>query len=286
MAVRQARDRRRALTAWALVLLLAGAAVVWARGEAGAQIDPSDGDVARGERLYTQQCVQCHGPEGRGGQTPGGREAPPVNDVSIAYARLVLVTHRMPPGADPFDNRQRPRVFDEQDMADVLAYLVERFELTGDVAAPEPGDPARGLDLYAQNCAACHGATGAGGVAGGGAWTPRILDYDPQVVASAVRVGPFEMPRFSRDALDDRDVADIVSFLRTVDEHPGTLLFPGELNPVYASAFGLLVTLVVLALVVVVSGKPFWDPDPGTEADSGRAARAPGTEAGTEEERP
>lgn len=257
----QGRGAARALGSWALVLLVAGGVLVWARAGAGAQVDVPAGDIARGERLYTMECVQCHGPEGRGGTTPGGARAPAVDDVSIAYARLVLVTHRMPPGADPFDNRQRPERFDEQQMADVLAFMVERFSLTGDVERPGEGDPARGLELYAQNCAACHGATGSGGVAGGGAWTPRIVGYEPQVVAGAIRVGPFEMPRFAPEVLGDGDVADIAAFLEAVEEHPGTLLFPGELNPVYASAFGLLTALVMLGLVLVVSGKPYWDPD-------------------------
>jgi ubiquinol-cytochrome c reductase cytochrome c subunit len=269
--VGRARQPTRALASWAVVLLVVGGAIVLVRAGAGAQVDVAAGDVARGERLYTRECVQCHGPQGRGGTTPDGRRAPAIDDVSIAYARLVLVTHRMPPGADPFDNRERPQTFDEQDMADVLAYMVERFGLEGDVERPEGGEAASGLDLYAQNCAACHGATGSGGVAGGGAWTPRIVGYDPRIIASAIRVGPFEMPRFGPEALDDDAAADIAAFLQAVEEEPGTLLFPGELNPVYASAFGLLTVLVTLALVLVVAGKPFWDPDKASaeEVDPG-----------------
>lgn len=251
----------RALGGWALVAGLAGAALLVVLGRADAQLAHEDGDVARGEALYARDCVVCHGSDGRGGRTPDDRPVPPVDDVSIAYARLTLRTHRMPPGSDPFDNRDRRRRYDEQQQADVLAFLVERFELSGDVETPPVGDPARGLERYALNCAACHGATGDGGVAGGGAWTPRINRYDTEVIADAIRVGPFEMPRFSRDALSDEDVGDIAAFLHEVGEERGTLLFPGELNPVFASAFVAVLALVVVALTLVVSGRPLWLPD-------------------------
>jgi ubiquinol-cytochrome c reductase cytochrome c subunit len=257
----------RPLGAWVVVAAAAGAALVLGFGRASAQLDHADGDPAAGERLYTLHCVMCHGTAGGGGLTPDGRRAPSVNDVSIAYARLVLRTHRMPPGADPFDARARPGAYTEEQQADVLAYMVERFDLDGDVETPPLGDAASGLELYQLNCAACHGATGAGGVAGGGAWTPRIHGYDAQVIADAIRVGPFEMPRFSPDVLNDEEVGDIAAFLHEVDEEPGTLLFPGELNPVFASAFGALLTLAVVALVLVVAGKPLWLPDePGKDA--------------------
>jgi ubiquinol-cytochrome c reductase cytochrome c subunit len=265
----------RALGAWALVAAVAGAGLALTLGRADAQIDVADGDPAQGERLFTAHCVVCHAADGRGGVTPDGRPAPSVNDVSIAYARLVLRTHRMPPaaGGDPFDNRHRPRIYDEQQQADVLAFMVERFGLEGDAAAPPPGDPAQGLELFQLHCAACHGPTGAGGVAGGGAWTPQIHRYDAQVIADAIRVGPFEMPRFSPDALSDEEVGAITAFLHEVDEEPGTLLFPGELNPVFASAFGALLTLAVLALALVVAGRPLWLPDEAEETDDGEEER-------------
>lgn len=275
----------RALAGWALVSAAVIAGLLLAdRGSAGAEQLLDEGVPARGERLYTLQCAVCHAPDGRGGLTPDGRRAPAVDDVSIAYARVVLQTHRMPPGEDPFDNRLRPRRLDRQDMADVLAFMVERFDLTGDVEAPEPGDPARGLELYSYNCAACHGATGAGGVAGRGAFAPPINHYGPQVVADAVRVGPFEMPRFGRDALTDEDVGDIIAFLQTTHEEPGTLLFPGELNPVFASGFGALLVLAVLALVGLVAGKPVWIPDPEGEEHAEPDAAADQGHGGEEED--
>lgn len=262
-----ARGSLRALAAWALVAAAAATALALGLGRsADAQLEVADGDPAVGGSLWTRDCVMCHGTDGSGGLTPGGRPAPAVDDVSIAYARLVLRTHRMPPGADPFDNRDRPHVYDEQQMADVLAYMVETFELEDDVPTPEVGDPSRGLELYQLNCAACHGPTGDGGTAGALAWTPRLQHYDAQVVADAVRVGPFEMPRFSADVLADEDVGDIVAFLHEVDEEPGTLLFPGELNPVFASGFGAVLAFAVLALVLVVAGKPLWLPDEGDAA--------------------
>lgn len=258
----------RALLGWAACLFVAAAAVVAAGlGDARAQTGPSAGDAVRGEELYTANCSWCHSPDGRGGIVPAtGDPAPPVNDVSISYVRLTLVTGRMPPGADPFDSRHRGETLPPEDQDDILAFMVERFGLTGDVEAPPPGDAARGLEVYAQHCAQCHGATGEGGVAGAGAYTPRILGYSAQTLADAIRVGPFQMPRFDSEQISDEEIGDLAAFLSEVDEEPGALLWPGELHPVYASAFVLGLMVVLFAVTLVITGRPVLFPDPETPA--------------------
>lgn len=190
-----------------------------------------------------------------------GEPAPPVNDVSIAYARLVLMTGRMPPGSDPFDSRRRGHMLDPGEQDDVLAFMVERFELEGDVSAPEPGEAAAGLDIYAQNCAQCHGATAEGGVAGAGAYTPRILGYPTQVYADAIRVGPFQMPRFDEEQISGEEVGHLAAFLQEVEAEPGGLLWPGELNPVYASGFAAGLMVVVVVITLLISGRPAMFPN-------------------------
>jgi ubiquinol-cytochrome c reductase cytochrome c subunit len=192
----------RAIAGWALVGALLGLLLLGGGLGAAAQED-AEGDAAdalrRGATLYSVNCAGCHGGDGRGGETVDGQPAPPlagVDRVTVAYMRLVMDTGRMPPAGDPRDNRIRELDLSVTEREDILAWTTDAFGLEGDVEEPPHGDVAEGLRVYAANCASCHGASGAGGVAGGGAWTPRVNDVSPQTLADAVRTGPFQMPRF------------------------------------------------------------------------------------------
>ncbi len=49
---------------------------------------------------------------------------------------------------------------------------------------------ARGLQAYAQSCAACHGVNGAGSALGGANIGPTMLGVSPLDVAEAIKIGP------------------------------------------------------------------------------------------------
>jgi ubiquinol-cytochrome c reductase cytochrome c subunit len=154
----------------------------------------------------------------------------------------------------------------------IVAYVTEEFDLTNDLAdvteLPE-GDPGAGQAVYAANCAACHGSTGAGGVAGGGAWTPAVNIYDTMTITEAIRVGPFQMPAFGEDIITDQDAADIAAFLEEVRSESGTPLGLVELNPVFASGFVALLALAMILSLFWISSKPTWFPDPDGDAEPG-----------------
>lgn len=266
-------DRRtaRAVSAWSL-LLSAPLLLLGVRPAGGQEPEAVEGDASTGALLFSQDCATCHGASGQGGSIPGDpRQAPPVTGdaVDLAYFDLVLRTGRMPPPeGEPFDNRQRVVRYDEQQRADLNAFAVDGLGVEGELPPAGVGDAGRGLSVYAANCAACHGPTGAGGVAGAGAWTPRVAGRDPQTIASAVRVGPFEMPQFDQEQVSDEEVADITAFLGEVEEEPGTMLGLVELNPVYLSGFVALLAVALLASVAWISGAPTWFPgERGREAE-------------------
>lgn len=194
-----------------------------------------------------------------------GLPVPPLTDtdrITIAYMRMVMATGRMPPAGDPRDNRVRRVSLSENEQEAILTWTADAFDLEGDVEDPGQGDVAEGLRVYAANCAQCHGASGAGGVAGGGAWTPRVNDVTSQTLADAIRTGPFQMPRFDSSQITDEEMGDIAAFLHEVEEEGGTLLFPGELNPVFASGFGAGLAAVIVLALMFISGKPQMFPDP------------------------
>jgi ubiquinol-cytochrome c reductase cytochrome c subunit len=241
------------------------------RGTATAQDQPlgelTPEERLLAQRLYASDCAICHGASGLGGTVPGTtRRAPRIggeDPVTVAYADLVLRTGRMPPAENPFDNRPRRVAYDDASREALVAWMQEEFNLPGDIPDPPPGDPGRGLAVWAANCGQCHGATGAGGVAGAGAWTPSVYNLDTVTIAEAIRVGPFEMPAFSRDQITDQELGDVGAFMEEVREERGTPVFGlVELNPVFASGFVALLSLITLVTVVIIAGTPTWFPDP------------------------
>lgn len=282
----------RVLLGWVAVAI--GALVVLAlRSPASAQTDRLSGaDAARAQERYQVVCATCHGGAAQGGPVPGtDRTAPALTDTSAAYVDLVIRTGRMPPPADPFDNRERRVALDEDERERLVAWMTEEFGLEPGLPEPGEGDIAEGFAAYQQHCAHCHGASGQGGVAGAGAWTPNIAVHEPQVVLEAIRVGPFEMPAFSTDQIDEAQADGIAAYLEEVGGERGTpVLGLVEMNPVTASAFVALLALAVVFSLLFIAGRATWfpdavagrpQPDPAEEAamtdtgDEGGAAPAP-----------
>ncbi|HSK98666.1 MAG TPA: c-type cytochrome [Euzebyales bacterium] len=264
---RASHQMRRRLASWLVLIVgLLTLATWWGARDASALQADQIGDVELGEQLYAQQCAQCHASDGSGAIVPEtNRRAPALADrpdVTAAYVDLVMRTGRLPPAADPFDNQPRDIAFDDQQRAAVVAYTVEQFDLAVDIPEVPEGDAGRGQSVYATQCAACHGATGAGGVAGGGAWTPSIARYDAVTLAEAMRVGPFQMPAFDESQITDQQMGDVAAFLEEVRHERGTPLGMVELNPVYASGFVALLAVVMILSLFWISSKPMWFPDP------------------------
>ena len=254
----------RSLLAW--LLLAAGTLFVAATANraAGAADSLTAGERQGAETLYANSCATCHGSAGTGGVIPGtDRTAPPLVDIDVAYLDLTMRVGRMPPPEnEPFDNRARNVVLTDEQRTAVVAYLTERFDLEGAVPDPPPGDARAGREVYAANCAQCHGSTGAGGVAGAGAWTPPVVDRGEVAVAEATRVGPFEMPAFGAEQISDQEIGDVAAFLAFVAEERGTPLGLVEINPVYASGFAFVFAMIVLLSALWIAGRPTHFPDP------------------------
>jgi ubiquinol-cytochrome c reductase cytochrome c subunit len=273
------RRRIRSLLAWLAVIVAAVALASWGPDGVLAQEAQPSGDVDLGGQLYAQACAQCHASDGRGAVVPGSdREAPALTgrpQVTAAYVDLVMRTGRMPPAADPFNNQPREVVFDEAQRLAIVAYVVDEFGVPNnldEVTELPEGNAGAGQNVYATNCAACHGSTGAGGVAGGGAWTPTVNTYDAAAIAEAIRVGPFQMPAFGTDQITDQEVADVSAFLEEVQGEEGTPLGLVELNPVFASGFVALLAVAMILSLFWISSKPTWFPDPEEAPEEGQKA--------------
>ena len=261
--------RIRPLIGWFMV---ASAAVAIAGGllpAAAAQTALTPAQERQAETIFANNCATCHGSDGLGRTIPGtDRTAPPLAgnpDVTVPYVDLTIRVGRMPPpDAEPFDNRARHVLYSDEQRRALVVYIAEQFALEGEVPVPAQGDAAAGREVYAANCAQCHGSTGAGGVAGAGAWTPPVVDRGAVAVAEAIRVGPFEMPRFGPEQISDEQIGDVAAFLDDVATEHTTPLGLLEINPVHASGLAFILALVVLVSALWIAGRPSWFPDPDT----------------------
>ena len=109
-----------------------------------------------------------------------------------------------------------------------------------------------GREIFAANCAPCHGATGAGAALTNGWIAPPLYDSTAAQVAEAVRVGPGLMPVFPGQVLDDRQVDDLAAYVQRLRgerlDRGGNPL--GRLGPL---AEGLVAWLAALGLLVAAA---------------------------------
>lgn len=121
---------------------------------------PAVADPARGQALYGQHCATCHGVTG-GGDGPGaaGLVPAPAKLAEHEYTSVRLsaaLWHGVPGSAMP-----AWRDYSAPDRA-ALAAAVQALS----AARPEPAVPAHlvslGAQVYAANCAQCHGSSGDG----------------------------------------------------------------------------------------------------------------------------
>lgn len=224
------RARSGAVVPILVVVLVATAAASRSSGAEGGVDAADDPRLHRGGAVFQANCAACHGTGAEGRAGTGVEAGPPLTDLPVAYIDLVLRTGRMPI-ARPEAGVLAQRLGDD-DREALVAWMRERFGLPGAIPDPGPGDAGRGLAPFVRHCAACHGAGGAGGVAGGGTFVPAIAGHDAVTVVEALRVGPFEMPAFSDELVDDDTAADIAAYLDAADDTPRTTLGLQELHPV------------------------------------------------------
>jgi mono/diheme cytochrome c family protein len=114
-------------------------------------------DAKRGETLFATNCASCHGPRGAGDGPTAKTQLPPPSDLTAhRYATDALcaaITRGVPATAMP----GYPDLSDD----DLRALVTFTQQLAPQSSpATEPVQVAK--QLFAQNCQACHGGTGAG----------------------------------------------------------------------------------------------------------------------------
>ncbi len=186
-----------------------------------------------GAALFARNCAACHGSTGNGGI--GVPLALPSFQASISddYLRQTIRLGR-PGRVMPSFSNLKP------DEVDAIVSYVRAWNKGPAVTystRPVKGNAVHGKQLFAQYCAACHGANGEGSEGTGVTFSrPRDLPimapalHNPGFLASATdamikatlmkgREGT-PMVSFSKRGLKEDDINDIVSYVRSFEKQP------------------------------------------------------------------
>lgn len=184
-----------------------------------------------GAQLYRQYCAACHGSTGTGGV--GVPIALPdfLAGVDDDYLRKTVRHGRPGRVMPPFANLSDAEI--EAIVKTIRAWQPKDRPVRR--AKAGQGDAVRGEKLYAERCAACHGANGEGGHGTGVTFSrPRELPIlapslnnpgylasvsDDQIKTVLVfgRVGTPMQP-FTKQGLGERELNDVVAFVRSFEK--------------------------------------------------------------------
>ena len=110
-------------------LLITAGAIVAMSFSANMAASPFDGNTVRGEKVYKQRCIMCHGPDGR------GQNGLAVNFFEEWYrltkpdVELIdsIRNGKRTPGTTYGAGEMPPQALDDEQIRDVLAYIRQAF---------------------------------------------------------------------------------------------------------------------------------------------------------------
>lgn len=185
--------------------------------------DDASGDVARGERLFSQKgCIRCHAT----GET-GGHIGPNLREIGPVVTPILWV-QTMWNHAPAMEEHMRalklewPR-FEGEEMNDLLAFVRVERGGTETESGVLPASPRRGWMLFQEKgCINCHSIRGEGGKTGPDLISDRPLprtltqmagrmwNHSPEMWAAMKAKG------MARPSFQGQEMADVIAFLYSV----------------------------------------------------------------------
>jgi ubiquinol-cytochrome c reductase cytochrome c subunit len=209
----------------------------------------SQSTVNEGEKLFNANCATCHNFDGS-----GTKAGPNLIGVGAAAVDFQVGTGRMPLAADGPQAEQKPVQFTDSQVQALAAYVAS---LGTGPAEPESkylqanGNAAKGAELFRINCAMCHNVAGAGGALTEGKFAPSLKGVSSKHIYEAMLTGPQNMPVFNDLNITPQDKADIITYLKYLDNNPSPGGFElGNLGPV---SEGLFIWIFGLGAIVAVT---------------------------------
>ncbi|MGH2914642.1 MAG: c-type cytochrome [Solirubrobacteraceae bacterium] len=252
--------RRRALITAAitamLVLALAGVSVAQPQsGIVRPTTEPNHPSLKLGAQLYAGNCASCHGIAGSGifPPRPGAGNilgsGPPLRGVGAQAPDFYLRTGYMPLAnyhRQPTPDRV---LFDEKEIRSLVQYVASLGKGPGiPHADPKAGSIGQGFDLFDLHCAGCHQIDARGGFVSG-AMVPPLQTVSPTQIAEAVRIGPYEMPKFPKSQISDAQLNSLVRYVISMRHPPNRGGWGiGNIGPIPE---GLVVWWIALPLLLI-----------------------------------
>jgi cbb3-type cytochrome c oxidase subunit III len=179
-----------------------------------------------GAQLFAAKCSNCHQSSGQGTDAYPPLAGNPVVTTADPSAMIAVIANgrtgpltvngktynaRMPTWKGRLSNA---------DIASVSTYVRSAWGNNASAvteqevaAAGSPVSVQVGASIYAQNCAACHGARGAGGIGPALAGNPHVNVSDPTMMLATIVRGRNQMPSW-RGQLAASDIAAVATFVR------------------------------------------------------------------------
>jgi ubiquinol-cytochrome c reductase cytochrome c subunit len=216
--------------------------------------------VAKGQDLYNNACITCHGSNLQGVQDRG----PSLVGVGDAAVYFQVSSGRMPLARQEAQAERKPptATFDphtpegQENLAALGAFVQangggpERPAATGEALRGD--DPARGGELFRLNCSSCHNFTGRGGALSSGKYAPNLDPANEDQIYTAMLSGPQNMPKFSDAQLTPDEKKDIIAYVKSVSDGNND---PGGngLGGIGPTSEGVIAFVVGLAALVGVA---------------------------------
>jgi len=184
----------------------------------GGQISVRNSLLARGSKLFAQNCAGCHGANGDGRGPAAAGLTPKPSDLRLRRYSVAGLAHNLWNGVA---GSAMPawRDFPAADLASLTAYVQTLHAPVGDKAPAPAFLLARGAVIYASHCLNCHGAQGDGKGPAAPALLPRPANFtaaqpDTARVLQVLNEGIPGMPSWPGLAPADRQA--VTQFVRTL----------------------------------------------------------------------
>jgi len=243
--------------AFVVVAMLFLATAVFAQG------DP----VTQGAKLYAANCAVCHGDKGEGRVGARLKDFPSINPQAFVKA---TVANGVSGSKMPAWSKAKGGPLTDAEIDAIAAYV--SAWTTG--AAPAPteaprpviplptvagvsGDPTRGVQVFQQNCAVCHGAQGEGRV-GANLSKPFASAFPAAFVKQAVSNGVqgSVMPAWAKASggpLTDQQIDDVTAYVLSQQKTSAPTFIEPTPAPRLAIGGGASTIIVLIVLVVVIA---------------------------------
>ena len=208
--------------------------------------------IAQGQSLYQNGCASCHGPRLQG--IPN--TAPSLIGVGAGPVDFYLSTGRMPlesPRVEPM--RGKP-LYDESQIHALIAYIVAKGGGPPSPAVnPADGSLSEGMHQFTLHCAGCHQIVARGGLTLGAA-VPDLQRASALQIAQAVRMGPYVMPHFDANQIDQHQLNSIARYIlwtRHPDNAGGWGIY--NIGPIPEGMVAWFIALLALVVVARLIGE-------------------------------